>query len=579
MQVEFYFSPFNLPQDRHLQDIMGADGWVLLAEVCSWPRMALLGVSDPLDVARALVAFSHALEVDTSHKFIRLRSQPVYVLPDSLQSPCPPHAFHAMHPCSQPVSCIPDFQANSAQQQGYPHNIGVPFPPQYASSTEQFIVSANVRQPHFLPPGSFPMEASQDRVNTFMPHISMHPENSTITGNNGHLSCQHQEELDRASPQAMQPTRQPLSNIMSFSSESITEGETSPRRHGHGCPYVAECSLEKLGVEEGNTDPSAVTLQASHYLNEPVKRMHEALTIATPQMEAPRKPQSRPVPERPQQMIHPNENLCSKPTATRVPHRRVEQRSFADQDPSLRMPPTLGHHSSIRLDHFTAHRIETHGRQSGIEVHRSSQGHYCKRRGASIERVASDVSSDENSSTNRGHMNTSTAGVQLHTKAIQLRHEAKGRCRRSVETSVQTAPKVAYDISSWRTTQERFRSMDLDQSCNAKRKGPHRSRRWNRRDGHHDPRDRYRRAEAPKDRSPFCEADFPPLRQKAPPLQKETSAPRGCSAKGLKECTSRPYSPGVVWAKKPVSVGQNPSASHRNDTRAHQVTKGGGRRR
>ncbi|CDF36740.1 unnamed protein product [Chondrus crispus] len=115
-QIEFYFGPFNLSQDPYLLSIIGADGWVLLAEICSWPRMAQLGASDPFQVARAIVSFSLALDVDASFQFVRLRGNPAFIVPGPFVS--------SRH---QPQLIVPRHPL--AQHSPYPDFCGSPLPP------------------------------------------------------------------------------------------------------------------------------------------------------------------------------------------------------------------------------------------------------------------------------------------------------------------------------------------------------------------------------------------------------------------------------------------------------------------
>lgn len=74
VQVDYYFSPENLPYDRFLLSLMHPiTGWVPLSEITKFRRMIRMGATHIPSVAEAL-RYSTIVEVDSSSCYVRSRS-------------------------------------------------------------------------------------------------------------------------------------------------------------------------------------------------------------------------------------------------------------------------------------------------------------------------------------------------------------------------------------------------------------------------------------------------------------------------------------------------------------------------
>lgn len=89
-QVNYYFSPENLPYDAHLRSLMHPlTGWVALAEIVKFGCMVRMGATHAPLVAQAL-RHSAMVEIDSSGCFVRPRIYPMHIPMPHMTHPHPP---------------------------------------------------------------------------------------------------------------------------------------------------------------------------------------------------------------------------------------------------------------------------------------------------------------------------------------------------------------------------------------------------------------------------------------------------------------------------------------------------------
>lgn len=115
-QVDYYFSPQNLPYDFFLLSLMHpVHGWVPISEVTKFRRMVRMGATHVLTVANAL-RYSTFVEIDTSENFLRPRPYFTPLLPQYfpfMQS----SSSISMRPCNWIGQVIPYIHSTFVQLQ------------------------------------------------------------------------------------------------------------------------------------------------------------------------------------------------------------------------------------------------------------------------------------------------------------------------------------------------------------------------------------------------------------------------------------------------------------------------------
>ncbi|KAF1744303.1 hypothetical protein MXB_4494 [Myxobolus squamalis] len=131
-QVEYYFSPDNLTNDRFLRGQMNKDGWVDLNVIFKFKRIQTLEITFDDFLNRLLT--SELLDIDSEKKIVRTKSEPEkWWLDPSAKSPSP-----SLESASPPVSQFPHGNDQYNYNPGYsgvgPNNsCGPPFPPMFFS--------------------------------------------------------------------------------------------------------------------------------------------------------------------------------------------------------------------------------------------------------------------------------------------------------------------------------------------------------------------------------------------------------------------------------------------------------------
>ncbi|CDF36778.1 unnamed protein product [Chondrus crispus] len=524
LQIEFYFSPSNLPHDRYLQDMMHSDGWVLLSEICSWPRMTLLGASSPFDVARALATYSRALEVDVSFLFVRLMPCPVYIVPGSFQLACPPYGIPAAYPLPQHAPNQLQFQQQWPHEEQYAQHFGVQFPLHRPVSPEHFALPPNATASN-CEPGTFPVEAPQQLLGSPVPYpIPVLADNPAFTQQVGSFYDQQQATVHAVFTDDQQSTQLRGIPTTALQNGAATEGEMSARSQRHRGAAAVEHPPQAMEAEEGNRLPSHHKLDSDHPGTRSMPRTHPVPAVVQPQGTAVRQRRdhgSRR--DKAQQALHSAKYSCAEPATAAVSSHRAQLQAPEYHTRSTVTPPPLSQLSSVEsrseLRSCKAERRGLPARYAENVDHGSLAGQCCDMNGTLIEQVGSDISSEGNTT----HRQMPDRGAP-ETRSPVVRNQ---RTREWGAPASRQSSHVESYKSCLKTVQDRSSvPSQTNRPRNVKSRSPQRARRWQSRDGRrdhrdkygddqHDQRDRRRTSVVSKDMSPLHAANFPPLPQSA----------------------------------------------------------------
>lgn len=557
-QMEFYFGPGNLPNDTHLHKLMGPEGWVVLAEMCAWPRMVRLGATDAKQVAKALLTYSTAIEVDHAMEKVRPKHPQPQVF-----STFPPHNYqlvHMQHPLPHmihPLQHAPYFP--------HPDQTAPVFVPQFPASPHHFIPQAYPMHPPYNPQMyPYPTENPLQFGTMYASPAPMHHEQMGIP-----------QQMVHAIPQLKQ---QPVPNV----GEQMV-GAPVQRPHADVAEQGFDAHMQPPML---NRSPSQESSNASDRQSpDHIVQDSQVPLQDTPRLDQPTGcgepgpvqfggvyvPPTLVYPE-PMVMQHQTPYPIPQPMQHPLPYGREQQFGAQFQQPAsyageqgfgdqMQQPVLIKTPSQVSSNGSNPNTPDSHEEDyqvSRADAHRPRQNMaYGETEAVLIERVASEVSSEGNESfQNRGN---GKQGAPFRGSSPARRNKKENR-RRDGEGHSEGAPRETRHGTGFKKPYIRFpRQMGNEGGSGSRKKTFHRmyKGRYGNNSGH---RGQEYKAEIRRQNPDLHAENFPPLpHSNGSDLgQRHPKAPKEVG-------NARPT--GGVWANKPAAVlaykpAQLPRARH-----------------
>lgn len=556
---------------------MNPHGWVLLAEICTWPRMVLLGAANPFEVAKAIAGFSLALEVDTSYQFVRMRPNPVYIVPGPFHSMCPPHIFPGMHPLPPHPQHSAQLHIHSPQADFLQHPESAP-----SVSWAQHPVSSEhvVEPPNTIPfsvehPDCLPIDTPRKPSGHSLPHLPMHRGILTAPQHaDPRFICQQQVGRSCGSKN-WSPTQPAIPTAAA--SEYIDQ----IKHHGpqqHPGRKETEATIVTADIHEAEKETTSLTSGIGQ--NHCARKLHDGPTQPTSELTyETEQVQCQPFHDTPFQQLH-HIGISSKTPSPVCPsHSGTELEHLMDQNASpkyiVHVLPSISGCTAARS--FRTNRAAFREAKPRNAIHHGTGFLDHKKSDLHMERLGSDVSSDDNgspscrsSTTNNRATSPSPAFGHLKCTAPRL-HTGPGSARNSAQPFSQN--KLSNPTHRRPYGRHSHPSQQHHCASTVRPKMPEqRPQQRSTKNIQRNRRNQCKRPVARTEGSLLCGSSFPPLSKAA------NTSLMGCRMKAIKSREYQTSTAGQVWAKKPVSVLHSTPASTRHGPKVGQRDVGPGLR-
>lgn len=541
-QMEFYFGPGNLPHDTHLHKLMDPEGWVVLAQMCAWPRMVRLGATDAKQVAKALLTYSAAIEVDPAMEKVR----PQYAQPHMLPT-FPPHHYQLMHMQHPLPHMLHPFQP--APHFPHPDQTAPIFVPQFPAPPHHITTQAYPVHPPCNPQMyPYPPETPLQFGTMYAPLTPIHREQTGMLQQMAH------------------PMPQPVPNVGEH-----MPGAQGQYPHADGAEQAFDAQMQDLTLnqnpwQENSNDsdresPDCLE-QDSQVPQADTPRPHQPMGYGAPgpaQIGGVRIPPTPIYPE-PMAMQHQTPYPIPQPMQQPLPYGGEQKFGAQFQKPApyageqgfsgqMQQPVLIQTPSQVSSNGSSPNKPDCHEEDFQVpraDARRPGQNMgYREAEALQMERVASEVSSEGNESYHN-HRRNRKQGAPFRGSSPARRNKKENH-RRDGEGHGEGAPRDMHHGAGFKKPYIRYpRQMGHESGSGSKKKPFHRmyKGRYGNNSGHRGHEDK---AEIRRQNPDLQAKNFPPL----PHANGNGSGQR--RPKARKEVRSASPT-GGVWANKPASV-------------------------